>query len=232
MKVNIGPYGRDLIPVYRWEHKYECTRAKDKLFLDEKDYTWYDKLVFGFFDILSELSRPINHLYANRKRIEKVHVDDYDVWGADHTLALIIHPVLVRLKEKKHGSPCVDDEDVPEHLSSTVAPPKENEWDTDDNHHARWDWVLDEMIWAFKQHTDPDQNDNQFYHNSDQLDMTFESTGETTLDGKGMKAIKFNHQKNPSKPAYWVDKEGLKTHYERIANGRRLFAKYYDGLWD
>jgi molybdopterin molybdotransferase len=43
-----------------------------------------------------------------------------------------------------------DDIDVPEELRSTSAPPKENEYDTDANHFARWDWVMDEMIFAFE----------------------------------------------------------------------------------
>jgi len=226
MKVNIGPYKSDIIPVYSWEYRYECWRRPQTCYLPEEEYTKFDKFVFGFFDILSKLSRPINYWYADQKRTEKVRIDDYDVWGADHTLALIIHPVLVKLKEKKHGSPCVDDEDVPDHLKSTSASPKENEWDTDDNHYARWDWVLDEMIWAFKQHTDHNCNSDQFHHNSDQLDMTFEN------DVNDKKTIKFNHQKNPNKPPYWIDEDGKKAHYERIVNGRRLFAKYYDGLWD
>jgi hypothetical protein len=186
----------------------------------------------GFFDRLSDLVRPINRWANNRKRKIKVHVDYYDVWTADHTLSLIIHPVLLKLKEIKHGSPSVDDEDVPEALKSTSAPPKENEWDTDDNHHLRWEWVMDEMIWAFGQCTNEDHGDHIFYHNSDQLEMKFVSTGDDALDGKGMKSLKFNNQKDPTKPAYWVDNEGMEAHYERIKNGHRLFAKYYFGLWD
>ena len=234
MKVYLGPYKSDLIPVRSWERKYEFMRYEQtgNYFFNEKDYLWYDKLVFGFFDRLNALVRPINRWANSRKRKLKVHIDNYDVWSADHTLAMIIHPVLVKLKQCKQGSPNVDDEDVPDHLKSTAAGPKENEWDTDDNHFDRWDYVLDEMIWAFEQHTYEDCNDNQFYHNSDQLEMTFKDTGDENLDRKGMKSIEFNDQKDPTKPPYWVDEEGKKAHYERIANGRRLFAKYYQGLWD
>ena len=164
--------------------------------------------------------------YRENRKVD-IRIDDWDVWGADHTLALIIHPVLAKLKEVKQGSPCVDDEDVPELLRASSAPAKENEWDTDDNHHSRWEYVLDEMIWAFEQHTYDDCNDNQFHHNRDQLGMTFEDSGEN-----GMKSIVMNNQKDPTKPAYWVDEEGRKKHYDRIAEGRRLFAKYYDALWD
>jgi acetylornithine/succinyldiaminopimelate/putrescine aminotransferase len=41
--------------------------------------------------------------------------------------------MLKQLQETKHGAPLVDDEDVPEHLRSTTAPPRENEWDVDGN---------------------------------------------------------------------------------------------------
>ena len=79
----------------------------------------------------------------------KVKIDPWDTWSMDHTLAPIILPMLKQLKETKHGSPEVDDKDVPEHLRSTSAPPKKEDWDIDDNWHKRWDWVLDEMIYAF-----------------------------------------------------------------------------------
>ena len=59
-----------------------------------------------------------------------IHIDDYDTWSMDHTLAPIIAPMLKQLKATKHGAPFVDDEDVPEHLRSTNAKPKENKWDT------------------------------------------------------------------------------------------------------
>jgi hypothetical protein len=232
MKVNIGPYRNDIIPVYSWERRYEYWRRPDTFFLSEEEYTKVDKIVFGFFDKLNKLVRPLNRWSNSRKRKINIRIDNYDVWSADHTLAMIIHPVLLKLKEQKNGSPDVDDEDVPENLMSTSAGPKENEWDTDNNHHLRWEWVMDEMIWAFEQCTDHDHGDNIFHHNSDQLEVIFESTDDETLDSKGMKSIKMNHQKDPTKPAYWVDEDGKKAHYERIKNGHRLFAKYYFGLWD
>jgi len=82
-------------------------------------------------------------------KIDYVKIDKWDTWSMDYTLSHIIVPMLKQLKETKHGSPNVDDEDVPENLRSTAAPAKENDWDIDDNHFKRWDWFLDEMIWAF-----------------------------------------------------------------------------------
>jgi hypothetical protein len=86
----------------------------------------------------------------------EVQIDKQDTWGMDYTLAHIILPMLIQLKETKHGSPFTEDSDVPEELRSTSAEPKENKWDTDSNFHARWDWIMDEMIWAFTEKCEDD----------------------------------------------------------------------------
>jgi hypothetical protein len=226
MKINIGPYKSDLIPVYSWEKSYEYWRRPDTYYLPEEEYTKFDKIVFSFFDKLSDLVRPINRWSNSRKRKIKIRIDYHDVWSADHTLAMIIHPVLVKLKETKHGSPCVDDEDVPENLRANKKDHADMSED-DSTIHERWSWVLDEMIWTFGQHGLEDDSD-QFHHNSEQLQIVFSDAS----DIKGCKELTFNHQKDPSKPKYWRDDEGLKKHAERKANGRRLFAKYYESLWD
>lgn len=226
MRVNIGPYRSDLIPINRLERSYERMRS-GKLYLDEENYTWYDKIVLGILNKLDDLVRPINHWSNNRKRKVKVHVDYYDVWGADHTLGLIIAPTLKKLKEVQHGHPYVDNEDVPEEIRDATSGER-MDGSVDKDWEARWNYVLDEMIWAFEQYSDPYEGENQFFHNVDQLDMIF-----TPLeDNPKLSSLDFNHQKDPSKPPYWRDKEGLKKHHERKKNGLRLFAKYYDSLWD
>lgn len=137
----------------------------------------------------------------------------YDTWSMDHTLALIIVPMLKQLKETKHGAPNVDASDVPMYLK-----PKQleivrycEEGETDENWFKRWDYVLDEMIWAFEQIAD-DDNDGQFYDDSgvdyDESDINVRS-----------RQLK-------------VDREGLDEHHKRINNGTRLFGKYYRSLWD
>ena len=112
----------------------------------------------------------------NGERKISIKTDPWDTWSLDHTLSLIIHPLLIQLKNTTHGSPLVDDEDVPEELKSTSAPPKEKEWDTDDNHHKRWEWVLDEMIWAFAQKVDDDA-ERQF--STGKIDIKFEKVNIT-----------------------------------------------------
>ena len=90
-----------------------------------------------------------NYTDDGEDQVVEVQIDPWDTWSMDYTLAPIILPMLKQLKATKHGSPEVDDNDVPEELRSTSAPPKEKDWDIDDNWHKRWDWAIDEMIYAF-----------------------------------------------------------------------------------
>jgi len=146
-------------------------------------------------------------------RVNYVKIDRWDTWSMDHTLAYIIHPMLVQLNETKHGAPYTDDEDVPEHLRSHMAEPKENEWDTDSLHFMRWDWILNEMIWAFEQEL-KDDDESQFFDHSECGDEK-----PWDKDGKYVSKLK-------------LDAEGLEKHQKRKANGFRLFGRYYQNLWD
>jgi hypothetical protein len=161
-------------------------------------------------------------------KINYVKIDRWDTWSMDHTLAYIILPMLKQLKKDKHGAPFVDDEDVPDELKSTSAPPKENEWDTDANHFKRWDWVMDEMIFAFECKND-DHADDKFH--SGEHDIKW-----VPVDKDGNEVAKGDHKffkmdKGP-KDTYKCDHEGMKVQHDRMKNGFRLFGKYYEGLWD
>ena len=223
MKIYIGPYRNRINWPWRIKDWYFAKRfGRFNYDYDESDYTWFDHVVDKCIDGISvPINKYINEPWLDkRERKVKVRIDNYDVWSADHTLALIIHPILIKLKNTKHGSPLVDDEDVPEHLRSTSAPPKENEWDTDDNLEARWNWVLDEMIWTFEQGTKDDYNDSMFY--SGEVDWAFEKDSDSKL----------SRVMNGPNHTFEVDREGQKAHYDRIKNGLRLFAKHYFALWD
>jgi hypothetical protein len=147
---------------------------------------------------------------GDKQRKISVQIDPWDTWSADHTLALIIAPVLQKMKDDKQGAPHVDDADVPEHLRSTAAPSKENDWDTDENWHLRWDYVLDEMLWAMQQIASDNSGEDQFYDCSE-VDET-----------KGIM-----EQVNAMK----IDMQGLNMHHERIQRGCELFGKYFQALW-
>jgi len=223
MKVYLGPYVLHC-STHEFEQSYLAMMHKVEYGwqVEEEEYTKLDKTVIWLIDKWQDvLNITINKFFAWKNRKIKVRIDDYDVWSADHTLAYIIHPILVKLKENKHGSPLVDDEDVPDHLKSTAAPPKENEYDTDDNHHDRWGWVLDEMIWAFSQILD-DNADAQFH--TGKSDIKWE---ETEINGKKM----YEMVRGPE-DTHEFDREGYDKWNARISNGLILFGKYYRGLWD
>jgi hypothetical protein len=155
MKINIGPYCNWIGP-YQIAEKILFWRDKDE------DDSVHD---FGTWLSYTFLNDICQWFYRKRNRKIKIHIDEYDTWSMDYTLGLIIVPMLKQLKATKQGSSHVDDSDVPEELRSTSAPPKEYEYDTDENWHKRWEWVLDEMIWAFEQIID-DSNDDAFFDHS------------------------------------------------------------------
>lgn len=135
---------------------------------DEKNFFPF----FNFMDYLeNENNKPSTKLndfcewfYIKLKRAEFVHVDKYDVWNMDHTLAKIIHPMLIQLKESKQGSPNVDFEDVPEYLRPS--PSQYNYYEEgrlDDYYHDRWDYVVDTMIYAFNAIAKQLDEDDDYY---------------------------------------------------------------------
>ena len=108
----------------------------------------------------------------------------------------------------------VDDEDLPIHM-------RHGDPDVNDRWiHYKWDWVLNEMIWAFEQYNvDWEQ---QFYHG----EPVYEEKEEEHPDYGEVYSLK---QTNPD---YWVDYDGITEYNKRIQNGTRLFGKYYQNLWD
>ena len=174
----------------------------------EPPYTW-------FYTLLS-------WIHAKRDRIVWIKVDRWDSWNAAHTVSMIALPILKNLHKTKHGAPYVEDEDVPAGLGlrSTEAPPKENEWDVDANHFKRFDWVLDEIIWAHEQVIDDDW---QSQYCTGVID--WRSVPSETHPGCSQLVKGPNH-------TYTTDDEGIRKHQDRIDRGLRLFGKYYQSLWD
>jgi hypothetical protein len=124
-------------------------------------HRWYHNFLYEKFGI------------GNEPKVS-VHIDDFDTWSMDHTLAYIIDPMLKQLKLTKHGAPNVDNKDVPKELRSEPA-----KHDICPTHFDKWDWVLDEMIFAFEsKHTDWEEQ----FHSGERLNHTFK------IDMKGRKA--------------------------------------------
>ena len=240
MKVYISDYRNHWISPYTildymfwWTDWSKCSRDKTVIRSLEEErkhkYVEHPAWVERWSDRLTPISNAIQWV-LNRVHppIKYVKIDRYDTWSMDHTLADIVLPMLRQLKATQHGAGFVDDEDVPEELKSTSAPPKENEWDTDANHFARWEWVMNEMIFAFECKTD-DSWEEKF--RSGDIDMLW-----VPVDRDGNEVPKGEHRyyqmTDGPKNTYKCDYEGMKVVEARIQNGFRLFGKYYQALWD
>jgi hypothetical protein len=114
-------------------------------------------------------------------------------------------------------------EDVPAKLRPTkkelTAYTKNGE--TDSKFFERWDWVMDEMIFAFEsKHTDWEEQFHSGEHDTQWIKLT-----EGKLKGHSEMV------KGPN-DTFEIDWEGRKAYQERISNGFRLFGKYFENLWD
>lgn len=229
MKVKIGPYLNWVGPyqiaekILFWIPKYKT----DEDYIEGRYNPAYKKYVEPFQKFLAGkdkdtwFAKACQWVHDKKKRKIKVHIDNYDVWSADHTLALIILPTLKKLREVKHGSPLVDIEDVPENLHYTDT----EDWDTqmtfpfynedgilkvDCDIHTRWNWVLNEMIFAFECIVDDSwEEDFNIPCEPRKIHSSFDWTMNYTIDYEGMRKVE-----------------------ERIQNGLCLFGKYFRALWD
>lgn len=119
-------------------------------------YTFLRKITLGIYepsDKVCDKLEPVSRFFQRVCEFigpkDKVVIHGYDLWNLDYTLAKIILPALLRIREDKGGSPFVDDRDVPEEIRSTQTI-KENKWDVDEFFHDRWTFVIGEMIFSFE----------------------------------------------------------------------------------
>jgi hypothetical protein len=232
MKVHIGPYVNWVGPyqiadkLFFWVDKYPDDELENRW-----DYKLHDK--FGTWLASTWVADFCQWIHDFKKRTVKVKIDYYDVWSMDSTLTPIILPMLKKLKEVKHGSGYIDLEDVPEAMRLTNT----EDYDSQSTFefyndpaltrqnikcdvHTRYEWALDEMIWAFEQLNDENWED-QYWKTKPEIDF------DEYLEDEG----------KTSKPLRWkvegeADWEGMQKHRDRIQNGLRLFGKYFQTLWD
>ena len=230
MKIIIGPYKNYFGPYHLAEKlMFWVPKKKDKLYDDqvEKFGEW---LAHGRStpptptgNLLAKDERPKTWIYrfllwVSSKRVQKVsvHIDRWDTWSMDHTLAHIVIPMLKQLKETKHGAPNVDNKDVPKELRSDAI-----EGDVSVTHFKKWDWVMDEMIFAFESK----HNDWEEQFQSGEHDIQWIKITEGKLKGH-------SEMVKGTNDTYKIDWIGRKAYQKRISNGFRLFGKYFESLWD
>lgn len=221
MKVYLGPYSNRFSGQSTRDLYYMLRYVKREYFVEDQEKDFFDCIVEDFIDLYEDFVCPILNRLFLRQRKEKVRIDYYDSWGADHTIALIAHPLLVQLRESKHGTPATEAVDLPEGFDTS-----------DDKHYngtysqRAWDYILGEIIWALHEVANEYPGKEEYHFNSDQLKM------ESVPLENGLSEIKMNYQKDPSKPPYYVDRKGEEEYEKRIDNGLRLLGKYFRNLWD
>ena len=213
MKVYIGNYPTRLMSQFHtryMDRKYGFVDWPQEQTRFERSLEWLEDRVQNVYNVFNWI------WYDRRQQKVKVRIDKHDTWSMDYTLAHIILPMLKQLKATKHGAPNVDNLDVPKELRSTqkedAAYAKDGE--TGPKFFERWDWVLDEMIWAFEQKCRDDWEGDYYEYR--------EAGPEETKDPGSLFGLKL----------VWEDREGQKAHQERMTNGFRLFGKYYESFWD
>ena len=230
MKIKLGPY------INRWttcslENRYlNWSMGTEHYLRKESSYSFRDKFVIFWLDVLQEFYNKTINIYLDRKQRKiKIKIDRYDTWGMDHTLSMIILPMLKQLKATKQGYPMVDDEDVPEELR-TGKPNDEEEGDTnrDDFDEGKWDWVLDEMIFTFECLVDENYSDKFHTGVHDTKFVPCDADGNTVPEDD---AVLYRWEKGPNDTSHY-DMEGHKKLDERLQRGTTLFGKYFRNLWD
>jgi hypothetical protein len=225
MKVYIGKYRDHWISPYTILEKVFFWKDWAK-----EDGPLYPKSVDKISDKLVPISNGIQWVLDKvHPRVKYVKIDKWDTWNMDSTLAPIILPMLKQLKENKHGSPMVDIEDVPEHMRTTSTEEYDSQSTFDFYHeyeveegwvdiHTRWNWVMDEMIFAFESYT----YDWEEKYRSGVHDIQWEPAEDRNMS---------RMIRGPN-DTYQCDYAGLEKEQNRIDNGLRLFGRYYRGLWD
>lgn len=162
----------------------------------------------------------------------KVQIDSFDTYSLDHTLAVIILPALIQLKETMHGVPndfvhVGGDTNVEDQMCFGFYSETYNE--SFEVGCKKWEEVLNKMIWAFDQIV-KDEYSDLYHHGNIELDWIKSDTKSLNpLTGK-MEETYNVIDKNPKE--HWYDHNGMMKHEERIQEGLELFGKYYRALWD
>ena len=233
MKVKIRKYPTWWGPFQLMETIFFWAKTKDEYGLpDSPEWVhnageWYADTWLGRGHIW--LAQKLQS-WQDRRRVS-VKLDPWDTWNADDTLAHIVLPMLVNLKLTKQGAPNVDPEDVPENLRAGKLEIEQYNTDgtTDALFFKRWDYVLDEMIWAFSEHTkDYDEAEGKFWSGTHDIEWT--PVDEDSNEVAKEDAKYFRMDRGPNDTSEW-DREGWQAYMDRKKNGFRLFGKYYTSLW-
>lgn len=210
-------------PYPEWVYNFGDWLAHGKVMQDDSKFD-DDRHITFLYKFLTWVDKK-------RNRKQTIRIDRWDTWSMDHTLALIITPMLKQLRDTTHGYHEIDPEDGPENLRVVERQDYDTQMDLFDIPkidyersvgELRWEYALNEMIFAFEKLSSDDW-ESEFYSGSHDLRTTkkVSETGE----------VIYELTTGPN-DTFKVDYERLEKVNARINNGLRLFGKYYRGLWD
>lgn len=136
------PLIEKLTDICMYGFKYEVP----PLFQNNRKFITLDELMDSIEysqNKFTKIQKLLHKYNSIDKNIDFVKIQNHDIWNLDTTLATIIYPALVKIKEDSQSIPFVDDEDVPDHLK-TLQEKTEDNYSED-----KWNYVLDKMIFAF-----------------------------------------------------------------------------------
>lgn len=169
---------------------------------------------------------------GNGKRRIDIQIDPFDTWSLDHTIASIILPALIQLKNTKHGVPSGFTDRIGGDFDNNLVFDfiKEDDTEVFNQLCDNWDEALDKMIWSFLQLSIEDDYDNNYHHGKMETDwVESDYTYTDPITGKIEKTYQMV-DKNPEE--HWYDQIGNQEHEKRIQEGLELFGKHFRDLWD
>ena len=161
MKINIGPYNNYFGPyqiaemIFFWV-KRNGFYADEPAIYNRWDYKACDRL--GDWLCNTWIEDFCEWIDSKKIRKVKIRIDKYDTWSMDDTLGMIIHPMLIQLKATNHGYFIPDPEDAPTIGKGELTDGGCN----DDLAEKRYEWIMDEMIWAFGEYVNDDANEPDY----------------------------------------------------------------------
>lgn len=165
-----------------------------------------------------------------KNRSINIKIDKHDTWSMDNTLAYIILPMLVQLRDTANG--------VPSEFSNVGGADWEQQQCFDfyqESHDwafnkkiKEWDIILDKMIWSFEQLVFENKND---YHYGE-FKFSFEKTKNKAHNPLTNKSEELSELVDLNPQGHYYDHHGALLYDQRIQEGLELFGKYYRNLWD
>ena len=132
---------------------------------------------------------------SRKNRAHHVHIDNHDVWSLDYTLANIIHPALIRLRERVphfgYPTPYFETEAYPEY-SAQGSFEEILDRDAESNYYEeQWMEKLQKMIDAFAMIIDENDDYDKIAHHRDDNDKR---NGWYRKIDEGLKLFSENYQ--------------------------------------